>query len=239
MFLATLLDAQNADMPAINAAPSEAAAPTGDAEQRLSSLESRLARLDLQAEAASGNTARAEGLLIAFAARRMIARGSQLGYLEDQLNLRFADAQPNAVRTIIDAAKQPVTLDHLTGQLAALVPMLAEAPAKESGWNQVQRQLSSLFVIRHDSGPSTAPENRIQRAQLLLASGKIDAAIAEVERLPGAPGASGWITAARHYAATQSALDLIETTAMLEPTRLKDGDGDKVKQPSPLVAPAI
>ena len=39
----------------------------GGLDTRLAAAEQRLARLDLQAEAAAGNTARAEGLLIAFA----------------------------------------------------------------------------------------------------------------------------------------------------------------------------
>jgi hypothetical protein len=218
------------------AAPALAPALT---ETRLASLEQRLARLDLQAEAASGNAARAEGLLIAFAARRMIERGAPLGYLEDQLRLRFADAQPNAVDTIIAAARQPVTLDQLAGQLEELAPSLSATPAEQSAWTKMKRELASLFVIRHDSTPSTAPENRIERARLLLVAGKVDEAIAEVERLPGAPGAAGWIAAARSYGRAQKALDLIETTAMLEPRRLKNGNGETVQQPSPLVSPAI
>ncbi len=209
-----------------------------DSDQRMVLLEERLNRLDLQAEAASGNAARAEGLLIAFAARRMIARGSPLGYLEDQLKLRFADAQPNAVQIIIDSAKQPVTLDQLSGQLDALSPKLVNAPEQESGWSQMKRQLSNLFVIRKDNLPSADPVIHIERAKLLLGTGKIDEAIDEVGRMPGAAGAQDWIGAARRYAQTQSALDLIETTAMLEPSRLKDAAGAKVKQPSPLVGPA-
>ena len=73
----------------------------GNVETRLALLEDRLARLDLQANEASGNAARAEGLLVAFAARRVLAKGGQLGYLEDQLKLRFAGAQPQAVATAV------------------------------------------------------------------------------------------------------------------------------------------
>src|SRR5690606_34403984 len=72
----------------------------GGLDQRIAAMEQRLARLDLQAAAAEGNAARAEGLLIAFAARRSIERGAQLGYLADQLQLRFGNAQPVAVRTV-------------------------------------------------------------------------------------------------------------------------------------------
>src|SRR3990170_1686682 len=66
----------------------------GGLDQRVAAMEQRLARLDLQTQAAAGNAARAEGLLVTFASRRSIERGVPLGYLADQLRLRFGDAQP-------------------------------------------------------------------------------------------------------------------------------------------------
>ena len=60
-------------------------------------LEQRLARIDLQANAEEANTSHAEALLVAFAARRATERGAPLGYLEDQLKLRFGDALPVTV----------------------------------------------------------------------------------------------------------------------------------------------
>lgn len=206
----------------------------GAVETRLALLEERMSRLDLKAESATGNAARAEALLVAFAARRMIDRGEPLGYLENQVRLRFGDAQPNAVQTIIDAAKQPITLDQLSGQLAAATPTLTSAPLNEDAWTRVKRELSNLVVLRRSTTPSPAPQNRAERARLMLASGRVDEAIAEVQRLPGASGAQDWIEAARRYAATQRALDLIETTAMFEPYRLQDASGRRVEQPSPL-----
>jgi hypothetical protein len=210
----------------------------GAIETRVALMEERMSRLDLKAEAASGNAARAEALLVAFAVRRKIDSGQPLGYLEDQLRLRFGDAQPNAVQTIIASAKQPVTLDQLVAQLVASSRTLASAPQDEDAWTFVKRELSNLIVLRRQTTPSPAPENRVERARLMLASGKVDEAIAEVERLPGAPAARDWIDSARRYAETQRALDLIETTAMLEPYRLQDGAGRKVEQVSPLGEPA-
>jgi hypothetical protein len=206
-------------------------------ESRVEMLEDRLSRLKQQAEAASGEAARAEGLLIAFAARRMIDRGAPLGYLENQLKLRFADAQPNAVQVVIDAAKQPITLDELSSQLEAAGPSLARAPDKVSGWASVQRELTSLFTIRHDRAIAADPQVPFNRAKMLLVAGKVDAAIAEIQRLPGAAGAQSWIGAARRYTAAQRALDLIETAALFEPVRLRDGMGQTVDQPSPIAAP--
>ena len=216
------------------AAGAQPAAPTPDAlELRIAALEDRLTRLDLQAAAAEGNATRAEALLVALASRRAIERGAPLGPLADQLKLRFGEAQPGAVTTVIDAAGKPITLDLLAGGLDALQPTLTQAPSNEDGWSRVKRELSGLFVIRRDEAPLAKPENQLDRARLLLRTGQIDAAIKEVQTMPGAAGARGWIDQATRYAMAQRALDLIETTALLEPEKLKDADGEAVRQPSP------
>ena len=204
----------------------------GGIDQRLAAAEQRLSRLDLQAQAAAGNAARAEGLLIAFATRRALEKGAELGFLADQLRLRFGDALPNAVDTLTRASRNPVTLDALIARLEGLAPRLAQ-PSEKTGFARVQEELSQLFVIRSESAPSPQPERRLERARLFLESGRTEAAIAEVRNLPGAADAQGWIRDAERYAATQQALDLIETAAVLEPRRLRDGAGNRIEQPSP------
>ncbi len=220
------------------AGTNEAEKAVSTVEARLAMLEARLSRIDVQSHTASGNAARAESLLIAFAARRMIDRGAPLGYIEDQLRLRFADAQPNAVRIIVDAAKSPLTKDELCSQLDILASSLIKPANEMDGWTWIKRELSGLFVIRRETPHAIDPESRVGHAKVLLAVGKIEDAIAEVERLPGAEEAHEWIAAARRYDQTQRALDLIETTAMLEPSRLQDSEGRNVEEPSPLAAPA-
>jgi len=225
--------------------PSPAAAPVavaqgfavGGMDQRIAALEQRLARLDLQAAATEGNTARAEALLVALAARRTIERGVPLGYLENQLKLRFGDAQGNAVNTLIANAQNPVTIDRLGSDLDGLAPALLGTAKNEGGWTRFTRELSGLFVIRRGDAPSPQPNLRLDRARLMLRSGQIDAAIAEVERLPGADKAGAWLSNARRYAASQKALDLIETAALLEPEKLKDASGVAVQQPGPGAPP--
>lgn len=204
----------------------------GGIEQRLAAAEQRLARLDLQAQAASGNAARAEGLLIAFAARRSLARGAELGYLADQLRLRFGDALPNAVDTVITFSRKPVTLDQLVARLDGLAPKLAD-PSEQNLVDRIQHEIGGLFVIRRESTPSPQPARRMERARYFLESGRVDRAIEEVRGLPGAPNADAWIRDAERYAAAQRALDLIETSAVLEPRRLRDSAGTPVEQPSP------
>jgi len=205
----------------------------GGFEQRLVAAEQRLARLDLQAQAASGNAARAEGLLIAFATRRSINRGAELGYLADQLRLRFGDAMPNAVDTVIAFSRDPVTIDVLTARLEGIAPRLTDA-ADETAFERLRREIGELFVIRRESTPSPQPTRRIERARFFLESGRVDRAIEEVRNLPGAVNAQVWIANAERYAAAQRALDLIETAAVLEPRRLRDGEGKPVEQLSPL-----
>lgn len=207
----------------------------GGFEQRLAAAEQRLARLDLQSQAAAGNAARAEGLLIAFATRRSIGRGAELGYLADQLRLRFGDALPNAVNTIITFSRDPVTLDQLVARLDGLTPTLADN-SDEPMFDKVRREVSSLFVIRRESTPSPQPARRMERARFFLESGRVDKAIEEVRNMPGASDAESWIRDAERYDSAHRALDLIETSAVLEPRRLRDGTGERIEQPSPAEA---
>jgi hypothetical protein len=207
----------------------------GGLDQRLAAAEQRLARLDLQAQAAAGNAARAESLLIAFATRRAIERGAELGYLADQLRLRFGDALPNAVRTIISFSRDPVTLDQLLARLDGLGPQLSQGE-RGASWADFKRELGELFVIRREDTPSPQPESRLDRARLFLESGRVDAAVAEVQNLPGAAKADGWISDAQRYGAAMQAIDLVETAAVLEPRRLRDGAGNPIEQLSPAEA---
>jgi len=206
-------------------------------EARLAMLEDRFSRIDFAADAASGNAARAEGLLIASSARRLIERGEPLGYVADQLRLRFADAQPQAVETITAFSRSPVTIDQLTARLEALAPDLTDTSQETNFLERTRQELASLFTVHSDSPTLLAPTARIDRARLMLTARRIGGAIDEVERLPGAESANKWIADAKRFDDAQHALDLLETTAMLEPRRLKDGSGQEVDQPSPLSTP--
>lgn len=206
-------------------------------EARLAMLEDRFSRINFKADAASGNAARAEGLLVASAARRLVERGEPLGYVSDQLRLRFADAQPQAVATITAFSRNPVTIDQLTARLEALAPDLTDTSQETNFLDRTRQELASLFTVHSDSPTLLAPEARIDRARLMLTARRIGSAIDEVERLPGAETANKWIADARRFDDAQQALDLLETTAMLEPRRLKDGSGQDIDQPSPLSTP--
>lgn len=205
----------------------------GGMDSRLAAMEQRLTKLDLQTQAATGNAARAEGLLITFAARRAIERGTELGYLGDQLQMRFGDARPNAVRTILEGARKPVTLDQLIARLDGLAPKLVTLKANDDLLGWLGNEVSGLFVVRRESTPSPQPERRLQRARLFLESSRPEAAVAEVRALPNAKEAAAWIADAERYAKVQQALELLETTAILESRGLRDGSGAPVEQLSP------
>ncbi|MEJ6011631.1 hypothetical protein [Novosphingobium aquae] len=201
---------------------------------RIVALEQRLAQIDLRAQAASGNAARAEGLLVALAARRALDKGVPLGYLEDQLRLRFGTRHMSEVNVVAQAAKNPVTLDKLLADLETLAPKLSGAPVRGDFWAAARSELGSLFVVRHDDAPSPAPQNRIERARLMLISGKVKEAVAEVQALPGAAAARDWTDAASRFATSRAALDLLESAALLEAETPSDAAGKAAVQPSPV-----
>lgn len=185
---------------------------------RVSQLEERLSRLTLATESASGNAARAEALLVAFAARRAIERGFPLGGLEAQLRLRFGETQPNAVSSILAVSAMPVTNEALLARLDALESVAMADTG--SGWlTRIGNNLSSMVVLRRSEAPSTLPNERFARARRALEGNRIDDAIVEVSELPGATEArvAAWIADARRLHDARRALDLIETAAILEP----------------------
>jgi hypothetical protein len=203
----------------------------GGLDQRLAAAEQRLARLDLQAQAAAGNAARAEALLIAFATRRLIQRGDELGYLADQLRLRFGDDRPNAVSTIISFSRSdpPIRLDGLLARLKGLGPELSQSSSGPS-FAAFRRELGALFTIRRESTPSARPEERLERARIALEQGRYRSAIEEVRALPGAAKAESWIADAERYAAAMEALENIEAAAVLDQRGVRDREGKRVDQ---------
>lgn len=181
---------------------------------QLSALQTRTAAVTTDANAAAAQAGRAEGLLIAVAARRALDRGVGLGYLEEQLRSRFGTAQPKAVAAVIDAARQPVTLEDLRQGLEAIAPDIASVST--DGWlASLRREVAGLVVLRQAGTPSPRPADRLARARRLLDGGQVEAARAEVARLPGAAQAGNWMQAADRYIEARRALDLIENAALM------------------------
>jgi len=202
--------ARSLDSDALNARQAAIAA-------QLAMLEARALTIDRDSRAAANNAARAEALLIAFAARRAIDRGLALGSIEPQLRQRFGTSQPRAVAAIIQASRAPVTLEDLRLALDANGPELTTGVTIDGWWVSLRRELSSLVVIRHEGTASPRAADRLARVRRLLDAGQVEAALTEVARLPGAPKATSWMTAGRRYVDAHSALDAIETAAIVSP----------------------
>lgn len=185
--------------------------------QRVDALDDRVDAIDSQAREASGNADRAEALLVAFAARRVIDRGQPLGYLETMLRNHFGGVEPQAVAMTIASSQRPVTLASLRDGFVALSPSLVARPPQESWWKGFSREMGALFVIRRAETPSALPDDRRDRARLALEQGQVEVALTEVARLPGAAAAKDWMVSARRYVLVHNALDRIETAALLAP----------------------
>lgn len=182
---------------------------------RLADLETRAAAIGSDAQAAAGHATRAEGMLVAFAARRALDRGLGLGYIEEQLRARFGARQPRAVATILQAAREPVTIEDLRGGLDGIAAELATGAASGGWLASLRRELRNLVVLHRAGTPSPLPVDRLARARRMLEAGEVEAALAEVARMPGAVRAGRWTAAARRYIGARQALDTIETAAIL------------------------
>ena len=206
----------------VRQAPPPASAPRPTAEPlaaadaaRISMIESRLAAIESQAQAAAGSAGRADAMLIAFAARRAIDRGVALGYLEPLLVQRFGRTNQAAVATVITASRDPVELDSLIAEYRELGAALRGGAPEEGWWTGFRRELGSIVTFRRADTPSPRPAARFERALARLEAGEVSAALAETMRLPGAGHASDWVARARRYVAAHRALDEIESSALL------------------------
>ncbi|WP_198283387.1 hypothetical protein [Sphingomonas sp. PAMC 26605] len=183
----------------------------------LAALEARAGTIDRDSQRASTYATRSQALMIAFAARRAIDRGLNLGFLEGQLRARFASLQPAAVATVVQAAREPVTLEDLRAGLDAVTPELLTGAASNGWWQSLRDELGHLIVLRRAGTPSPLPVDRVARARRLLEAGQVEAALAEVSRTPGVAQAERWTSAARRYVDVRRALDTIESAAILAP----------------------
>lgn len=189
------------------------ARPVLEPDERMALLEARLSRMEARGFS-SGDNARAEGLLIAFAARRALDRGLQLGYLEGLLTEHFGVSQPRAVAIVIAASRQPATREQISAQLAALAPSLDSASGDRGWWQSARESMSGLFVVREKGEVPPDPQSRIAAAQRQVDAGRVDLALAEVARLPDHSKTAGWMDMARRHIEAHRALDLLEAAAI-------------------------
>ena len=225
-------EAPQAAAPA-SARPAATPATTdSDVSRRLVALEGRLGDLGTDARTAVGNADRAEGLLVAFAARRAVERGVGLGYLEGLLRQRFGETQAQAVDTIVAFSQRPVTLQQLQTGFTDIGPQMSGVAPGQSFWQALQSELANLVIIRREGTPSSDPRERLQRATARLEAGEVEKALQEVMRMQDRESGRAWIDAAQRYVAARQALDTIELAALVEPRMPPPA------QPQPAPAPA-
>lgn len=184
---------------------------------RLGAIEGRALNIERDSDLAAAKAGRADALLIVAATRRASDRGQSLGYLDGQLRARFGRSQPRAVAAILAAASEPVTIEDLRLSLDSIAPELANGGTGSGWWPSFQRELSGLIVIHKEATPSPRPADRLIRVRRLLDARQVDAALAEVERLPGASRATAWRDAATRFVEAHRALDLLEASAIMGP----------------------
>jgi hypothetical protein len=219
--------------PQSSPSPADTAANQTDLGRRIVALEQRIGTLDTQSRTAVGNADRAESLLVAFAARRALDRGTGLGFLEGMLQQRFGQAQPNAVGMIIAASHNPVTLQELQLGLQEAGPRLVGTPPDAGWWESLKAELGSLITVRREGTPSPEPAERLRRATQRLDAGQVEVALAEVLRIPAHDVAADWIAKAQLYVRARTALDMIETAALVEPRP----EAAPAPPPAPVPAP--
>lgn len=184
---------------------------------RIGELETRIVGLDTSARNAAGYATRAEDMMVIVATRRALDRGRPLDYLEGQLRDRFGTSRPDAVRTLIAAAQNPVTLDDLRSALDAVATPLVAGRSGEGFWDGLRREFGQLIVLRQGPTPSSRPIDRLDRARRRLDTGQVELAIAEIERMPGAASARSWTAAAQRYVDARKALIELESVALTAP----------------------
>ncbi len=203
---------------------------------RLDTLDTRIQASDADARTAASYAGRAEAMMLVFGARRAIERGQPLGPIAAELRTRFGENDARAVATIIRGANEPVTLEDLRLAFDQIAPRLSTGVPGESWWDGLRREAATLVIVRKENAASPHPRARLARARRLLGQGHVEAALAEIARLPGAQGAESWMAAASRYVETRNALDTLEAAAIRGPVKPAAGAQQPAAQPAPVQA---
>lgn len=192
--------------------PSVVTPVTPDAQ--MTHIEEQLAIIDQQASSASDDAARTERMMIAFAARRAIERGSPLGYLEGALTRQFGAQDAKAVSTIVKCARAPVTLERLEEGLDAARDTLLSDDRASNWFGRIWNDVGNLATIRHDGEDTSSPDQHFNRARRALERDRVEMAIREVEAMPGKAGVRPWLDSAQRYVQVRRALDRLEAITL-------------------------
>lgn len=200
--------------PVVDTSLTQTAPPAANTDAHMARIEQRLAIIDQQADSALNDAARAERLMIAFAARRAVERGAPLGYLEGALQRQFGAADPAAVAAVIDGARSSVTLEQLEDGLEAEKTDLASGTVGTGWLASIWQDMSSLAVVHRAGESSKTPSQRLETARRALERDRVETAVKEVGAMPGAANAKPWLDKAKRYVAVRKALDRLEAITL-------------------------
>lgn len=161
------------------------------------------------------SASQAESLLLIANARRKIEAGKPLGDLGTRLQVSFGQSQPQALATIADASRKPLSNATLLAGFDAISSGLA-APAG-TAWDRIQYELSTLFILRRADAKPSASAARIARAREAIVAGDIGEAARIVRAMPGAERARDWLLQAKKAILVQQAFDALSVAVAATP----------------------
>jgi hypothetical protein len=212
--------------------PPNSVAPD-QASRRIAELEDSLARARSGGTVSSaGGSSRAEGLLLAFAARRALELGLPLGSFEQELAAHFGTAQPHLVAAVVAAAHTPITLATLQLELTRLTPQLAGTQGTGM-WERVTNGFSNLVSVRRGGDVTQDPKLLLDQARIAMSTGNVDAALQAISRMPNRAVAADWMTSARRYSEAQRALTALEKSSLEGPTIIDPPITPTIPDPAP------
>jgi hypothetical protein len=154
----------------------------------------------------------AEAALLVLNARQAMEAGKPLGDLANRLQVTFGQNQPQAMTTILSAARRPVSNATLLDGFDAIAPRLLEPGG--TAWDRGRYELAHLFVIRRGDAEPSAITQRIKRTREAIIAGDIAIAAKTVRAMPGADQARIWLLDANRAIAVHQAFDALSQSAM-------------------------
>jgi hypothetical protein len=153
----------------------------------------------------------AEALLLVLNARRALEAGKPLGDLATRLQMTFGQAQPQALATINNVARDPISNAKLLKDFDAIAPRLSQPTG--TAWDRARYEISTLFVLRRADAKPTALAARVEKAREAIISGDIAAAARMVKALPAKEAAYDWLAEANRAILVGQALDSLDRAA--------------------------
>jgi hypothetical protein len=105
----------------------------------------------------------------------------------------------------------------LKTDLITIGPQLTKR-SPDKGWMDAVREgVSGLIIVRKAGTAPSNPVDRLARAERMLDAGRVDIALTDVARLPGAQNGAAWMQSARRLVEAHRALDVLEAAAIMQP----------------------